>query len=255
MMKTMTKALATALAVVMMSGCMSSQSNTTGFGADAMGRTIPERISDTSIELTARRNLSTIAGINENNVRIAIDSFRREVLLTGEVPNDTIKSEVARTIESMKDVEKVFNYLTVTDTPKSQSHTMHENYLRSKIVSRVLTSRGVKAAQYKVIVRDRTAYVMGYMTPEQQNQILQAIQATSGMEAAVTLTTLVNDAQLSAMPADTSYAPETQSYPQDPSVAQGGYDGANGDYQLQEIYTPEANSQMPSNSAPVMNEF
>lgn len=231
--------------VLGLSACATSGADSVG--ADAMGRTIPERISDSSIELTARRNLATIPGISENNVRIAIDSYRREVLLTGEVPSEQIKVEIGRTIESMKDVNKVFNYLIVTETPKSQSHTVHENYLRSKINARLLTNRDIKSSQYKVIVRDRTAYVMGYLTPEQQTYILDAIQATPGMAMAVTLTTLVSDSEAAALPAAADSAEPIDPY--------GGVasqpDVAEGDYTLQEIYLPEADNAAPLNSAPV----
>lgn len=223
-------------------------SGTDSVGADAMGRTIPERISDESIELTARRNLSTIPGINENNVRIAIDSYRREVLLTGEVPTEQIKVEIGRTIESMRDVLKVYNYLTVTETPKSQSHTVHENYLRSKIGTRLLAERGIKSSQYKVIVRDRTAYVMGYMTPTQQDYILQAIQATPGMAMAVTLTTLVTDGEAASLPDATA---TSANQPADSSTVYGG-DAQNSGYTLQEIYTPNASTTAPVNTAPVL---
>ena len=41
-----------------LTACVSN--GTQSVGADTMGRTIPERISDSSIELTARRNLATI---------------------------------------------------------------------------------------------------------------------------------------------------------------------------------------------------
>lgn len=221
-------------------------SGTDSVGADAMGRTIPERISDSSIELTARRNLSTIPGINENNVRIAIDSYRREVLLTGEVPSEQIKVEIGRTIESMKDVNKVFNYLVVTETPKSQSHTVHENYLRSKINARLLTNRDIKSSQYKVIVRDRTAYVIGYLTPEQQTYILEAIQATPGMAMAVTLTTLVSDGDAAALPAALE-----EVTPSDPYGGVVSEPDAVDGYTLQEIYVPDANNAAPVNTAPV----
>lgn len=215
-------------------------------GADVMGRTIPERIGDESIELTARRNLSTIPGIHENNVRIAIDSYRGEVLLTGEVPSEQAKVEIGRTIESIKDVNKVFNYLVVTETPKSQSHTVHENYLRSKISARLLTNRDIKLSQYKIVVRDRTAYVMGYLTLAQQDYILQAIQSTPGMAMAVTLTTLVGgDAALPAM----TNSPTLSSDPYGGVVSQP--DVGDGGYTLQEIYLPNANNAAPINTAPV----
>lgn len=237
--------LATTVAVLSLAlaGCMSTQSDLTGYGADAMGRTIPERISDSSIEITARRNLATVPGVNENNVRVAIDSYRREVLLTGEVPSEEIKTEIARTIDSMKDVEKVYNYLTVTDTPKSQSHTVHENYLRAKINARLLTNREIKSSQYQIVVRDRTAYVMGYITPQQQDYILQAIQDTPGMAMAVTLTTIVSDG------VSTDIAASTSSDTYGGVVTLEDTEAA----ALQSISTPNATTEAPSNSMPVFD--
>ncbi|OAV05864.1 21 kDa hemolysin precursor [Moraxella catarrhalis] len=239
----------TSMAMIGLTACASN--GTQSVGADAMGRTIPERISDSSIELTARRNLATIPGVSPNTVRIDIASFRREVLLTGEVPSEQIKIEVGRTIDSMRDVEKVFNYLTVVETPKSQSHTLHENYLRSKINTRLLTNRHLKSSQYKVVVRDRTAYVLGYLTSEQQGYILEAIQATPGMEAAVTLTTLVSVQELENY---ANHEATTQAYTND-----DGYDAVvakpdtqeDSGYILQEIYTPNASNVAPANTAPV----
>lgn len=239
----------TSMAMIGLTACVSN--GTQSVGADTMGRTIPERISDSSIELTARRNLATIPGVSPNTVRIDIASFRREVLLTGEVPSEQIKIEVGRTIDSMRDVEKVFNYLTVVETPKSQSHTLHENYLRSKINTRLLTNRHLKSSQYKVVVRDRTAYVLGYLTSEQQGYILEAIQATPGMEAAVTLTTLVSVQELESY---TNHEVNTQAYTND-----DGYDAMvakpdtqeDSGYILQEIYTPNASNVAPANTAPV----
>lgn len=243
----------TSMAMIGLTACASN--GTQSIGADAMGRTIPERISDSSIELTARRNLATIPGVSPNTVRIDIASFRREVLLTGEVPSEQIKIEVGRTINSMRDVEKVFNYLTVVETPKSQSHTLHENYLRSKINTRLLTNRHLKSSQYKVVVRDRTAYVLGYLTSEQQGYILEAIQATPGMEAAVTLTTLVSVQELENY---TNHEVNTQAYTND-----DGYDAVvakpdtqeDSGYILQEIYTPNASNVAPANTAPVFEIY
>lgn len=243
----------TSMAMIGLTACASN--GTQSVGADAMGRTIPERISDSSIELTARRNLATIPGVSPNTVRIDIASFRREVLLTGEVPSEQIKIEVGRTIDSMRDVEKIFNYLTVVETPKSQSHTLHENYLRSKINTRLLTNRHLKSSQYKVVVRDRTAYVLGYLTSEQQGYILEAIQATPGMEAAVTLTTLVSVQELENY---TNHEVNTQAYTND-----DGYDAVvakpdtqeDSGYILQEIYTPNASNVAPANTAPVFEIY
>ena len=88
---------------------------------------------------------------------------------------------------------------------------------------------------------------MGYLTPEQQTYILDAIQATPGMAMAVTLTTLVSDSKAAVLPEAVDSAAPSDPY--------GGVasqpDVAEGDYALQEIYLPEANNAAPLNSAPV----
>lgn len=221
------------------------------FGVYEMGRSIPERISDESIELTARKNLTRIDGVNEKSVRVAIDSFRREVLVTGEVPNQTIKANIESMLKSMKDVTAVYNYLTIADTPKSQSHTVHEGYLKSKIIARLIINKGIKASQYKIVVRDRTAYIMGHMTPEQQSYVLDAIQSTSGMASAVTLTTLVNGDASVINTASTINDATTDTK----GVVYGGVvttaKTAKDTDALQEIYIPNANANAPTNTAPV----
>lgn len=246
-------------------GASNTQSQATAFGAPVMSRTIPERIHDESIEFTARKNLSSIQGVSENSVRIAIDSFRGEVLLTGEVPTQAIKNDVQNMVSSMRDVKSVYNYLKVVSTPKSQSHTTHENYLRLKIVARLLPNRDIKNSQYKLIVRDQTAYLMGYLTPSQQGHVIDAIQATAGMEAAVTLTTLVN-AEGVSLSQDNIMNEATEAQE---SVVYGGVvpnqaptmtvpamnaplaTGVQDPYVLQQVQTPNATTQAPSNTAPI----
>lgn len=244
--------LALVAAAMALSACSTmgaSNDANQNFGAYEMGRSIPERISDESIELTARKNLTRIDGVNENSVRIAIDSFRREVLVTGEVPNQAIKTNIESMLKSMKDVTAVYNYLTIADTPKSQSHTVHEGYLKSKINARLITNKAIKSSQYKIVVRDRTAYVLGYMTPEQQSYVLDAIQNTSGMASAVTLTTLANGDTSMINTADSANDATTDTE----GVIYGGVvttEAPNDPYALQEIYTPDANVNAPNNTSP-----
>lgn len=216
------------------------------FGSHEMGRSLPERISDESIEFTARRNLSQINGVDQNTVRIALDSFRREVLVTGEVPNETVKADIEAMLKSMKDVTAVYNYLTVAATPKSQSHTVHESYLKSKINARLIANRDIKSSQYKIVVRDRTAYVMGYMSQAQQGYVLDAIQNTAGMASAVTLTTLVSDEAAASAPNDPNASASS-----DGVIYGGVVDTEPQPYALQEIYIPNANTNAPTNVEPV----
>lgn len=175
---------------LLMSGCATTPApaptptiNGQGYyGKTTMYRTMTERLSDELIERASHKNLPSIHGVNEKSVRIAINSFRREVLLTGEVPNEQVRAEVVKMVSAIQDVKKVHDNLTVTSTPKSQSHTVHEGYLKSKILAKIVSAGTVKSSQYKLVVRNNMAYVVAFVTAEQERVIMQSIEAVQGIE-------------------------------------------------------------------------
>lgn len=181
---------------MLLSACATQNANSNNnsgyYGVPVMYRTLPEAISDEAIERTSHKNLTNVHGVSENSVRIGIDSFRREVLLTGEVPSEQVKTDVANMISSIHDVKKVYNYLTVTATPKAQSHTLHENYLKSKIIAKILGTGGVHPSQYKLVVRDNMAYLLGFLTTQQEQTIINTIASVQGMEGVRVLTTRID---------------------------------------------------------------
>lgn len=181
---------------MLLSACATQNANSNNnsgyYGVPVMYRTLPEAISDEAIERTSHKNLTNVHGVSENSVRIGIDSFRREVLLTGEVPSEQVKTDVANMISSIHDVKKVYNYLTVTATPKAQSHTLHENYLKSKIIAKILGTGGVHPSQYKLVVRDNMAYLLGFLTAQQEQTIINTIASVQGMEGVRMLTTRID---------------------------------------------------------------
>lgn len=181
---------------MLLSACATQNANSNNnsgyYGVPVMYRTLPEAISDEAIERTSHKNLTNVHGVSENSVRIGIDSFRREVLLTGEVPSEQVKTDVANMISSIHDVKKVYNYLTVTATPKAQSHTLHENYLKSKIIAKILGAGGVHPSQYKLVVRDNMAYLLGFLTAQQEQTIINTIASVQGMEGVRVLTTRID---------------------------------------------------------------
>ncbi|MDO5651365.1 MAG: BON domain-containing protein [Moraxella sp.] len=176
--------------VLSLTGCASGvSSNPTVDASGAIitgaGRTLPERMIDFGVQRNIVNGLDNIQGLNSDNVRVAATSFRGDVLLTGEVPSEQIKTEIGNMALSIREVKELYNYLTVTDIPKSQSHTNHEKYLQSKIRARLLRS-SLKASQYKIVVRNDIVYVMGEMTKEQQdNEIIEVVRNTDGIQGVV----------------------------------------------------------------------
>jgi len=162
------------------------------YGVPVTERTIPQRLLDRSIEHTVKIN---VYGLQENlqqASRMSIDSFNSEVLLTGEVPTEAIKTEIEKVVSSMPDVRHVYNELTVSAS-KGYSATVRDGYITSKLMAKVAASDGVKASQIKAITNDGVVYIMGRMTPTQQSHLIDIANNTVGITELVLLTTVVDD--------------------------------------------------------------
>lgn len=179
--------LLTLSVMALLVGCTAVKPNKTG-GLTSVSRTISERLTDGGIERQVAKNLSFVHGLSANNYRVGINAFRGDVLLTGEVPNDTVKAAVAQMVKSIPEVGQVYNFLVISE-PRSQSHTLHENYLKAKIVTKIMAQ--IRPSQYLIVVRNDIAYVMGVLTQDQMNLVNHAITSTDGILGSTTMNTLL----------------------------------------------------------------
>lgn len=181
----------------MMTACTTAPTtNAVNYGVSALNRTLPERMTDEGIERTIIKNLPNVAGLenmDNRTLRVIADSFRGEVLLTGEVPSEAVKTNIENMVKSMKDVSRVYNYLHVSNIPKSPSHTTHENFLKSKIRAKIVANGTATSPQYKLALRSDVVYLMGYLNPTQQASIVEAVDSTMGIQKLVLLATLLDD--------------------------------------------------------------
>lgn len=162
------------------------------YGVPVTERTIPQRLLDRSIEHTVKIN---IYGLQENlqqNSRISIDSFYSEVLLSGEVPTEALKTQIEQVIKSMPDVRRVYNEMNVS-VAKGYSSTLHDGYITSKLSAKVTASNEIKTSQIKTVTNNGVVYVMGRMTPTQQSHLIDIANNTVGITELVLLTTLIDN--------------------------------------------------------------
>lgn len=178
---------------ILLTACVSAKTQVIYEGQEyAVSRTALEKMTDFSIEREIIKNINQITGIEDGNHRIGVNSFRGDVLLTGEVPNDSIKTELERIIKSIRQVDSVYNYLVVGE-PKGQSHTLQEQYLKTKIDAKLLLKQkeNITPSQYLVVVRDDMAYIMGVMTKAQQEEIVQTAYTVDGLKGVSLVNSLV----------------------------------------------------------------
>lgn len=176
-------------------GCTTNyltNSATGTYGVPVTERTIPQRLLDRSIEHTAKINVYGLQQNLQQTSRLSIDSFNSEVLLSGEVPTEAIKSQIEQVLKSMPDVRRVYNELQVS-VARGYSSTVQDGYITSKLLAKIAASDGVKSSQLKAVTNNGVVYVMGRMTPTQQSNLIDIANDTAGVTELVLFTTLVND--------------------------------------------------------------
>ena len=132
--------------------------------------------------------MRSIRQYNSNSeASMSVVSYNRKILLVGQVQNESEKQLVEQVARSEKNAESVYNYIQVAPVKRTLANVNYDTWITSKVRSRLLTIKGVYAGQVKVVTYNSVVYVMGLLTPEQQNAVVERIRTTVGVQQVVTL--------------------------------------------------------------------
>ncbi len=111
---------------------------------------------------------------------IFVISYNRQILLLGLVASESDKNQVERVARAQPAAQNVYNYVDVS----SESHTSRPRIYDYNIL---LNVRGVSPTYTKVVTYDRIAYVMGILTPEEQQLATNKISAVDSVGKVIPL--------------------------------------------------------------------
>jgi osmotically-inducible protein OsmY len=123
-------------------------------------RTASTIIEDNAIE---SKSNDQIEAIYQATVHVNITSFNRFVLITGEVPTDEIKTQVARMVSSMPNIKGYANELSVGALSKYSSRSS-DAFISSNIKSLLNKSTKVPTSQVRITTENGFVYLMGLTT-------------------------------------------------------------------------------------------
>jgi len=138
-------------------------------------------VEDQNIELKAQSR------INErfrDQVNVSATSFNRLVLLTGEAPNESLKTEIASVARSVESVRDVVNEIQIA-APSSYGARSNDAYLTSKVKARLLDAKTVTANHIKVVTESGTVYLMGLVKQEEGKEAADIASTTGGVRKVV----------------------------------------------------------------------
>lgn len=171
---------ATLCAVLLLSGCANnSASNQSNYSQ----RSNDVEAVDATIEREVQRALDR-ADARLGDARIRANSFNGAVLLVGQVPSEELRNMAGEVTGNLRGVNEVHNELTVAARlPASQRLT--DTWLTTNVVSHLATNDHIDSGKIKVTTENASVYLMGIVTREESDRIVNAASAVGGVQRIV----------------------------------------------------------------------
>jgi osmotically-inducible protein OsmY len=123
-------------------------------------RTLGTQADDKSIELKGEGRASKVAGEFGN---VAVTSYNRVVLLTGEVKNDKMKAEVEQQVATLPGVKRIENDLSVASVSPVSARSS-DLLITSKVKAAIIDTKDLYLSAFKVHTDRGVVYLMGRVT-------------------------------------------------------------------------------------------
>jgi osmotically-inducible protein OsmY len=147
-------------------------------------RTSGAYVGDQEIELKAKDELTK--AFPEQNVSIAITSFNRQVLLTGQVPDEATRTKASEIVKAVPEVRTVFNELAVAGVASFTSYT-NDSSITSSVKTRLWGDDRAPGTKIKVKTESGIVYLMGLVTHDEAKASIDVARTTAGVSKVVTL--------------------------------------------------------------------
>jgi osmotically-inducible protein OsmY len=185
-MKNLSIRLITVALVIVMAGCSTIVSKTTGdrpVGTDKTDRSFGRFIDDELIETYIGANLlKADPGYGQAHIRVT--SFNGIVLLVGQVKSEQLRGNATEVANQVRNVKRVHNEITVAG-PISIPARTNDQWLKTKIKSSMLATEGINPLEVKVVVENGIVYLMGMVSHAEADLAVKISRQTYGVQKIV----------------------------------------------------------------------
>ncbi|MEY5097632.1 MAG: hypothetical protein RJA36_351 [Pseudomonadota bacterium] len=202
------RALAAALALATLSGVLSGCAAPVVVGA-AIGsgvlmaadrRTSGAQVEDEGIELKAAGRIHDTLG---TRVRVSVTSYNRQVLLTGEVPNEADHQRVQQLVAGLDNVRSVVNELGIVNSP-TLTERASDTLITGRVKAGFVDSSELSANAFKVVTERGTVYLMGRVTRREADLATAVVRNISGVKGVVRIFEYISEEELRRLQAQPS---------------------------------------------------
>lgn len=194
------RAVCSSLAVVLLGGALSACVPLVVGGGMVAGtlvavdrRTAGTQVEDESIEVKAANRIRDTLG---DKARINVTSYNRQVLLTGEVGNETDKQALTRLAESVDNVRGVVNEVVVAPFTATLSQRSADTFITGKVRASLMDAKDIQASAIKVTTENKVVYLMGIVTPREAKRAAEIARGVNDVTKVVRVFEVVSEDDL-----------------------------------------------------------
>lgn len=169
-------------------------------------RTSGAQLEDEAIELKASNRITEAMG---TRVRVNVTSYNRQVLLSGEVPNEADRQRVQQTVSGVDNVRSVVNELAITDSPTLSQRTS-DLVLSGRVKAGFIDHQELSSQAFKVVAERGTVYLMGRVTKREADLATEIARTTSGVKAVVRIFDYISEDELRRLQAPPAREPQSK---------------------------------------------
>lgn len=190
-MKKLIRIALAAVALSQLQGCATAVLGGAAAGAAVTldRRTAGVYLGDQEIELRAQSRLRE--AFPQKSDSISTTSYNRQVLITGQVPDDAARSRAGEIVKGIPDVRTVFNELSVAGLTSLTSDAT-DTAITSKVKARLFRDEKAPASKIKVVTEAAVVYLMGLVTQDEAQIATEIARTTSGVSKVVILFEILN---------------------------------------------------------------
>ena len=158
-------------------------------------RTSGAQLEDEGIEL---RVLGRVRSDMGTRVRVNVVSYNRQVLLTGEVPNEKDKQTIEKIARKVENVASVVNALAVMNTPSLAGRSA-DLLITGRLKAAILDASDLEINAIKVITEHNVVYLMGRVTKREADRVTNIARTISGVQRVVRVFEDISEEELRRM--------------------------------------------------------
>jgi osmotically-inducible protein OsmY len=130
-----------------------------------------------------------------DRAHVNVNSYNRQLLLTGEVPTEQDKQQIEQAAASVENVRNIVNDLAVMGNT-SFGQRSADALVTGQVKASLLDAKDLNASAFRVFTERGTTYLMGRVTQREMQRATELASAISGVRKIVRVFDVVSEEEL-----------------------------------------------------------